>query len=392
MEIVEYSKTQAVLGDLRQRYEGVVYPVTTAKGMIDARKARAEIREWRTGLEKERVRIKAPALERARLIDSEAKRITIELRALEDPIDEQIKAEEECKEKERLAKEDAEKTRIETIRGRIRAISEILFMPRGRSSSEVTIVLESTRAIAVDETFQEFQKEAQAVKDGVLGELEKLFAETLSMEQEKARIIAEREELAKLRAEQDQRLWDAEKKRAEDEAKANIAREVEKIKARQEREAEEERVASERAQLEVERQAEENRIAEERFKIEAERRAALDRINAEREVEFKRIVAERKAHEDKMKTQAEEAVKKQRENEADQAEINRQKAAIERQRKEQEVQAKLLSERRKKLAEARRDTPSKALLDILELAENISEYPDHQAVRVQIALIAEASL
>ena len=84
MEIVEYSKTQAVLGDLRQRYEGVVYPVTTAKGMIDARKGRAEIREWRTGLEKERVRIKAPALERARLIDSEAKRITAELSKLEE--------------------------------------------------------------------------------------------------------------------------------------------------------------------------------------------------------------------------------------------------------------------------------------------------------------------
>jgi len=374
MEIVEYSKTQAVLGDLRQRYEGLVFEVTTAKGMIDARKARAEIREWRIGLEKERVRIKAPALERARLIDSEAKRITAELVKLEQPIDEQIKGEEEKKEKERLTKEEAEKTRVETLRGRIQAISEIPFRERGRTSSEITIILVSTRAIPIDERFQEFQQEAQSVKDGVIGELEKLFAETLAMEQEKARIIAEREELAKLRIEQEAREREAEKKRIEDEAKAKADREFEERQIRQEREAESKRIADERAEME------------------AERKAALDRISAERDTEAKQIAAERKIHEDKMKAQVEEAVKRQRENEADQAEINRQKAAIDRQRKEQEIQAKLLSERRKKLTEARRDTHSKALEDILELAENISEYPDHQAVRVQIALIAEASL
>jgi len=363
MEIVEYSKTQAVLGDLRQRYEGVVYLVTTAKGMIDARKARAEIREWRTGLEKERIRIKAPALERARLIDSEAKRITAELVKLEGPIDEQIKAEEDRKVKEQLVKEEAEKTRIENLRGRIQAISEIPYKERGRTSSEVTIVLESTRTIAIDETFQEFQFEAQMVKDGVVGELEKMFAEALAMEQEKARIIAEREELAKLRAEQEDREREAEKKRVEDEAKAKAAREDEERTARQER-----------------------------AKLEAEKKAAIDRITAEKEAEAKQMATERKAHEDRMKAEKEESEKKRRENEADQVEINLQKAAIERQRKEQEVLAKLLSERRKELAAARRDTHSKALQDILELAENIAEYPDHQAVRVQIALIAEASL
>lgn len=374
MEIVEYSKTQAVLGDLRQRYEGVVYQVTTAKGMIDARKARAEIREWRTGLEKERVRIKAPALERARLIDSEAKRITAELLNLEGPIDEQIKTEEERKEKERLAKEEAEKTRIETLRDRIRAISEIPFRERGRTSAEVTIVLESTRAIVIDETFQEFRQEAQVVKDMVLSELEKLFSETLAMEQEKARIIAEREELARLRVEQEEREREAQKKRFEEEIKSKAARD-----------------AGERA-IRQEREAEEKRVAEERAKLEAERNAALARIAAERDTEAKLIAAERKIHEDKMKAQTEEAERKRWENEADQAEINRQKAAIERQRKEQETLVKLLLERRKKLAEARRDTPGKALQDILELAENIAEYPDHQAVRANIALIAEASL
>ncbi|MBI3936013.1 MAG: DUF1351 domain-containing protein, partial [Betaproteobacteria bacterium] len=106
--IVEYSPTEAVLADLRQRYGDARYPVETTDGMTAARHARAEVRKWRTDLEAERVRIKAPALERCRLIDAEAKRITAELLRIETPIDEQIKVEEGRKEAERAAKERAE--------------------------------------------------------------------------------------------------------------------------------------------------------------------------------------------------------------------------------------------------------------------------------------------
>ena len=123
-QIVEYSGTDAALADLASRYGGVVYDVTAKDGMEAARKARAELRTWRVDLEKERVRIKAPALERCRLIDTEAKRITLALSALEDPIDAQIKAEEQRKEDERLAAVRAEEERIAAEQAAVRAAEE----------------------------------------------------------------------------------------------------------------------------------------------------------------------------------------------------------------------------------------------------------------------------
>lgn len=92
--IAEYSKTAVALAELRERYKGVIFDVTTREGMQTAIKGRAELRSYRVALEKTRVEIKAPALKRAQEIDSEARRITAELLALETPIDDQIKADE----------------------------------------------------------------------------------------------------------------------------------------------------------------------------------------------------------------------------------------------------------------------------------------------------------
>ena len=76
-QIVEYSSTAAALAELRSRY-AAPFDVATAKGMALAKEARAEVRGYRTALETLRKEIKAPALERCRLIDDEAKRITPE--------------------------------------------------------------------------------------------------------------------------------------------------------------------------------------------------------------------------------------------------------------------------------------------------------------------------
>jgi len=110
--VIEYSRTDAALHDLTGRYAGIVFDVTTKAGFEQARKARAELRTYRVDLEKVRVEIKAPALERCRLIDAEAKRITAALLALEDPIDAQIKAEEARREEERTRAAREEAARI----------------------------------------------------------------------------------------------------------------------------------------------------------------------------------------------------------------------------------------------------------------------------------------
>ena len=68
--IQEYSQTDAALAVLGGKYAGVTYAVETTAGMRDAVAARAEVRGYRVALEKRRVEIKAPALERCRLIDT----------------------------------------------------------------------------------------------------------------------------------------------------------------------------------------------------------------------------------------------------------------------------------------------------------------------------------
>jgi hypothetical protein len=64
--IEEYSRTAAALATLRHKYENVVWDVATKIGMEVAIKARAELRTYYVDLEKLRVKLKAPALERTR--------------------------------------------------------------------------------------------------------------------------------------------------------------------------------------------------------------------------------------------------------------------------------------------------------------------------------------
>lgn len=103
-EIAEYSPTEAALARLAGKYTGIVYDVESKSGMEAASVARAELRSTRLGLEQVRKQIKDPALRRCQMIDSEARRITAQIVALEEPIDEQIKVVTERKKREEAAK------------------------------------------------------------------------------------------------------------------------------------------------------------------------------------------------------------------------------------------------------------------------------------------------
>jgi colicin import membrane protein len=233
--IVEYSQTEAALGDLADRYAAVLFDVSSVKGMDSAKKARAEIRGYRVALEAKRVEIKAPALEHCRLIDAEAKRITGELVALEVPIDEQIKAQE--------ARRDAEKKEKERI--------------------EKELVEAEQRAI----------KEAQEAElAAARAEIERQQAELAKAAHERA----EADRLARLKIEEEER---AARQRIEEKERASrLAIEAAEREARKAREAEE-------AKAKAARDAEETKLKAERDKIESERRAVEEKQRKEREAE-----------------------------------------------------------------------------------------------------------
>lgn len=228
-QIAEYSHTEAALATLSEQYRGVIYDVTTKPGMADAVKARRAIRDIRTALEKTRVEIKGPALKRCQQIDTEAKRITAALLALEEPIDEQIKKEEVRKAEEAAAVQRAEAERIAA-------------------------------------------------------------EERAKREAEEKRLADERAEIARQRAELERVEKEARERREREEAEARAKIEAEQREARRkieegertarlQREEKEAALKAEREKLEAERRAVEERARKEREVREAEQREVQRRKN-----------------------------------------------------------------------------------------------------------------
>ncbi len=230
-KVVEYSRTEVALADLRARFGNVVFDVKTSSGDKDARVARAEIKGYRTALETMRVDLKAPLLERQRLIDAEAKRITAELLALEEPIDAQIKLEEKRKADEKAARELADKARIADIRKKLdelRAIPVGLMDATPEQLANAVADLEEFKATR--EVFGEFADEAHTACTDVVMKVSEMHRAAIRRAEEAAQLASERAALAKQRAEQDERDRLAAVERAEQERKDREARDAEEAR------------------------------------------------------------------------------------------------------------------------------------------------------------------
>ena len=165
--VTEYNETAAALAALSEKYGKAVFDVTVKKGMEEAKQARSELRGYRTNLETMRKSIKAPALDRCRLIDQEAKDITSKLEALEKPIAAQIEAEESRKEAEKQAKLQAEIERVTALRDRIAAFTQLVDTIEPASEACQAAIVRM-KAIQIDDTFEELKPDAQQAKDAAL--------------------------------------------------------------------------------------------------------------------------------------------------------------------------------------------------------------------------------
>lgn len=237
-QVAEYSTTAAALGELRQKYESVIFQVATPAGMKEAISARAELRDLRIGLEKMRKKIKSPALLRCQLIDTEAKQITAQLTALEDPIDSQIQVEQARKAAEKAERERKESERVAAIRSKIDGIRGLPAASFRDSASDIAATLADLEkfTIGADE-FAEFAQEAETVRGAAISELRDLLAKAQAAEAEAACLAAERAELERLRTEAAERERIAAEELAEADRQATAARKAEEDRLRAEREA-----------------------------------------------------------------------------------------------------------------------------------------------------------
>lgn len=313
----EFDKIEAGLAELRGKYDGVVFPVTTTAGMKEATAARAEIREPRYKTEHARKAGKAPVLELGRNIEQRAAYITDELLKIETPIDEQIKAEEARKEREREAKETAERERVARIQAQIESIREWPMNAIGKPSAVIAEFLDVARAWDYSAWAQEFTDVAEQAKVQTMTRLTTMHGLAGEAEAEAVRLQAERAEIERQKAEQAEAAKIAKKerqKRAREEKKAMdeaLARRVEEDRiARESRDIQE---RESRARIEAqEREAREAREAADR-KARDELAAQEARLRAEREkLEKERTAKEAREREAREKVEAKEKAKREK--------------------------------------------------------------------------------
>lgn len=191
--IPEYQPTQQALAELRNRYNGVIFNVATEEGMQAAIEARKTVRKYRTSLESKRKKLKAPALAYGRALDGQAKEITEALRSLEDPIDEQIKAEENRQAQLRAEAERQERARIDAHRKTIETMRAAPLQAIGQPAETVRVQLDDIQATPLD-TLEEFASEAALVRDEAVGKLHELYTHAKDSEERAAKEQAEREQ------------------------------------------------------------------------------------------------------------------------------------------------------------------------------------------------------
>jgi colicin import membrane protein len=273
--IVRYNRTAASLAELKARLSGAKYDLTTTAGDKAARAARQELVTLRSSLERKRAEFKAPALAFGKAIDSEAARLKAEILALEEPIDVQIRADEERREKERQAKA----ARIERLQAEIEAIrAQAAAGAFADSADEIRALLAACEATDVSEAvFAEFATPARLAKEQSAAALRQTLAKRIELDAEAARIAAERAELERLRAE------------------AAAREKAERERVESEQAAERERLAAERRRLDEERAAERERERAAQLAIERQQaaaRAEQERIDREAAAERARLDAE----------------------------------------------------------------------------------------------------
>lgn len=186
-KIVEYNEVAAGLALLRSRYQNVAFDCNTTAGDKEARAARLELVRLRTGLEAKRKELKAPALERSRLIDDEAKRITAAIVALEEPIDKQIRAVEEARERAKAEREEEERRHAAILRARINAIAAVAQRAVGKPSADIAEKITLVEGIDVSqEVFGAMHADATAVHTETLAQLRAMLEATKAAEAERA--------------------------------------------------------------------------------------------------------------------------------------------------------------------------------------------------------------
>lgn len=299
--LVEFDKVEAGLAELEGTYKGIVFEkLETTAGMKTAVAARAAVRDPRIAVEKVRQEAKAPLTALGKSLDARARQIKERLVALEEPIDAQIKAEEERKAAAKRAAEEAESNRIAAAHASINDIRKfsVDVAEGGFTSGQIADLARHVGSMVLAEAvFAEFLVNAQLAQVETASALAKQATAAKDAEARAEQEEADRRELEALRAAQADRekreaaeATERKRKQEEEDAKRRAAQQEEDRKRQ-------ERIAAEEAELERGRQELARQQNELAARQKAEREATERREREEREAAERREQEERERRE-----------------------------------------------------------------------------------------------
>ncbi len=277
-----FNPIASALAELRQRYEGLAFNLQTVKGNEEARQARAALVTLRNDADRAYTAWNAPILEQQKKAREMRDSIKAEVLALEQPIDEQIKADEARRAEEKRKRDEAERERVAANKGRIAAMFALPADVAGKKADDIHAALPRLEGLAGHAFDADFKDEAAAAYETVKVKLDAMLQAARAAEAEAERVRQEAARLAAEKAKLEAERADMERLRQEHAARLQAEREAAEAAERQRREA----AAAAEREAQAAREAEAQRIAAqqaaERKRIADEEAAAKARIEAER--------------------------------------------------------------------------------------------------------------
>lgn len=275
---------EKIVTDIEARARSEVFDVSTSAGRAAARSLANQVARSKTLLDAT-----------GKQLGDEARKVVDSLNASRRKIRDRLDSLKEEVRRPLTEWEEIEKKRIEALEKRLAGLEELGDFPPNAGSESLKDALAKLEAIVIDETWQEFQRDAEAAVAVAKKRLEDAItaAERVEeLEREAAQLRAQAAEAAKIERER------IEREAAEEAARQEAARKAEIERLAEERAAaarvEVERAAKEKAEREaqerIERAEREKAEAEQRAKdaAEAERRRAEAEKAAEEEAQRKR--------------------------------------------------------------------------------------------------------
>lgn len=290
--IAEFDSVEAGLQALDTKYKNVVYDVASTQGLVEAKQARAAIREPRYAVQHAIDNAKRPLETLKKAITRRGEEIIERIRVLENPIDKQIKNREEeieaKKEEERKREADAARIAAE----KIQAMQDAVMAAVNQTVEVIDQKLAYVEAVEVTlDVFGERTGEAEQTRAKGITTLKEMRVQREAFDQQQADLLRQQE--AQRERDEADRLA-REQREADEQRQANERRETQEREDRERRE----RLDREEAELNERRQKledEEKAARAKREEKEAAERAERQRI--EDEARLQREKEEREATE-----------------------------------------------------------------------------------------------